>query len=164
MKKILTLLLLISIFAPRAEARGFEVPENYSFKGQYEAYEKQIVKAAKWLQRTAPDKDVEKRRAAKTFISKWIMGAPHVTVALNSVTMGLKNISGDLHMAYLGGSIRHGIKTDNKDLAGSTYAGMKAAIKYYKKHKNKLGENETFEKYARLLKKGELRQYLKDNQ
>ncbi len=84
-------------------------------------------------------------------------------MSLNSETLALRSVSGELYSAYLGGSILHSLKKDNKDPKGSTWAGMKAAVRYYKKHKDVIGEKETFEKYVRLLRKGKLRKYLEDS-
>src|SRR5215467_9389497 len=79
---------LISVFLnvkPVEAQKDFNLPENISLKNKedYAKYEKLVIQASIWLEKTDMDKDVDKRKKIDAFIVKWVAGTPAFTLNLD---------------------------------------------------------------------------------
>lgn len=166
MKRIIVVLSLLCIVLP-ASARKYEVPKDYVLRGKesYVKYEKDIKKGIDWLVKTPANKEPDKRKAAKTFIHKWIMGCPYVTVGINPEIVTFWQSSPDLFSIYQCGVIRQVLRSGkNDDLAASTLAGIETTIKYYEKNKKITGPNEKMEKLVGMQRDRTLEAFIREKQ
>jgi len=134
-KALLFSLFLVGTLAAVGQKK-FEVPENYELNtaADYAKYENAIVGAAKWLEDTDLDKELDKRQKVNAFVLKWIAGSPSVTIELSESIGKLCGKNEELFGVYLSAysrSVLENKKTSTKFLA--TKASLQAIIRVYKK-------------------------------
>ena len=77
------LFLLISILTVQGQTT-FEVPQNVELKSRedYAKYENAIIDAAKWLEETDLNKELDKRQKVNAFVMRWVEGSPTVNILI----------------------------------------------------------------------------------
>lgn len=165
MKRILFVLLscgmLVSITAKSQTV--FNMPQNIvlTTKEDYVNYENDIINAAKWLEETPLNSEIEKRKEITAFVVTWISGSPNVSVMIHSNLTKLYGKNLPLLGIYLASYARHFL--ENKETA-TTFSGNKAALismmTVYKKGIN-IEKNKEMEKLIKLSNSNKLDAYVK---
>lgn len=136
MKKIILVISLFILipFGTMAQTE-FNLPENIELnkKSDYSKYENEVIQAAKWLEETDLDKEVEKRKQIQTFVVKWVSGSPDITLEINAGLMDLFNDSGELMALYFASYSRYLLENKEATASSATKAGIISMINVYKK-------------------------------
>jgi len=159
--------LLFSLFFGSLTAmaqKKFEVPENYEFNtsADYAKYETAIINAAKWLEDTDLDKELDKRQKVNAFVLKWIAGSPSVTIELTEPIGKLCSKNEELFGVYLSAysrSVLENKKSSTKFLA--TKASLQAIVRVYKKGIG-ITKNREMDKLVKADNDNRLDEFIKD--
>lgn len=143
----------------------FEVPANYSLdtKSDYEKYEADIITAAKWLEENDLDKEQDKRKEVSSFVIKWILGSPSVTVDLSDRLSKLYGKNDFLLINYMAGYSAYCLQ--NKTTATKTLAakaGLISMMNVYKKA-IRIKDCKGMEKLIKLTEENKLDDYVAEN-
>lgn len=154
-----TILFFVSI---TSYSQQYDFPEDYKLEApkDYSAYEKEVVKSLNWLVAAPTNKHKEKRKKINIFLLEWILGAPNISISINSEFSDVTN-NDDFYMIFIGGWAKYAIETgDTSNEVEGNIAGIKSLITYYKKNRKALGKIKYLEKYIKLDEKGKLESYV----
>ena len=146
-----------------AFSQEFHVPDNYSFETaeDYKPYEKDVLNCVDWLIEMPMFQNPAKRKEASAFLLKWLMGSPYVHIEINPEIVTFAGSSPELLLAFMGGWAKYSIESENfDDKAGGNLAGLESVIEFYETNKGVLPKDKGVEKYAKMKKKGTLKQYV----
>ena len=169
MKKItrlLSILMLILVFSKNISAQTkFNVPANYQLvvKEDYAKYEADIITAAKWLEEIDLDRDEDKRKEVSSFVMKWIIGSPSVSVELSEKIMDLYKKNDKILINYMAAYSAYWLQ--NKSAAtkpGGVKAGLTSMMNVYKKDIN-IKKNKEMDKLIKTTGEGKLDEYIAEN-
>lgn len=161
---ILSLLLAVALI-PCSHARAqasFDVPGEVTLnvKEDYSKYETDIINAAKWLEETDLDKEVDKRQRVNAFVVKWVSGSPTVTVSIDEPLMKIVGGNPALLSIYVASYSRSVL--ENK-ASPSTFlavkAGLLSVVKVYKKGIGVM-RNRQLDKLARMDQDSQIEDYI----
>jgi hypothetical protein len=116
--------------------KEFNLPENIRLrdKEDYAKYEKLVIEASIWLEKTDMDKDVEKRKKIEAFVIKWVDGTPAFTLNLAYPVSILSDRNPELLAIYIASYARNIIENKKKaDSFNAIKAGLKSITIVYKK-------------------------------
>ena len=144
--------------------KKFDVPEKYELNSaaDYAKYEDAIIHAARWLENTDLDKELEKRQKVNAFVLKWIAGSPTVTIELSEGIGKLCSKNEELFGIYLSAysrSVLENKKTTTKYLA--TKASLLAILKVYRKGIG-INKNREMDRLSRMEEENKLDVYIRD--
>ncbi|AXT20817.1 hypothetical protein D7030_11370 [Flavobacteriaceae bacterium AU392] len=154
-----TILFFVSI---TSYPQQYDFPEDYKLETpkDYSTYEKEVVKSLNWLVAAPTNKHKEKRKKINIFLLEWILGAPNISISINSEFSDVTN-NDDFYMIFIGGWAKYAIETgDTSNEVEGNIAGIKSLITYYKKNRKALGKIKYLEKYIKLDDKGKLESYI----
>lgn len=143
----------------------FTVPANYQLvvKEDYAKYEADIITASKWLEETALDQDEDKRKEVSSFVMKWIIGSPTVTIDLSDKISKIYGKNAQLLINYMAAYSAYWLQ--NKSSAtkpAATKAGLISMMNVYKKDIN-IKKSKEMEKLIKLTEDGNLDKYIAEN-
>lgn len=143
---------------------SFEVPQNpvLNAKEDYAKYEADIINAAKWLEETDLDKEMDKRQKVDDFLTKWIAGSPTVTVSLDELVAKIIDRNPQLLYIYIASYSRSVLL--NKESPNSLLAvkdGLLSVLKVYKKGIGVV-RNRQLERLAKMDQDSQLEDYILD--
>ena len=145
-----------------ARAQSFSVPENYSFntKDDYHKYDRDIIKAINWIEKTAPGKEPDRMKIASRFLLEWLSGCPYVHFAQNVRIDAFIGDSPQYRVYYMGGWTKYALKdkTEHPDKMECTMAGIKAVLKAYRSTSGKRDPN--IEEISKLDEQGKLKDWV----
>ena len=153
----------MTLVSNHASAQTFEVPTDYVFDSttDYSLYEEAVVDCFNWLMDSPCNIDLVKRKAATSFLNKWIEQTPTITVTVNQDIVTYYNSSPDLLIIFMGGWVANAITTgDSLDYDGAL-AGTKAVLTYYQKNKDYLKQDDHIDKLIVRQAKGKLEKYIR---
>ena len=156
-------LISIILFSSIAFAQEFQVPKNYTLEtaDDYKPLEKDVLKCVDWLIETPMYQNPSKRKEASALLLKWLMGSPYVHIEINPEIVNFAGSSPELLLAFMGGWAKYSIESENfDDKTGGNLAGLESVIEFYETNKGVLPKDKNVEKYAKMQKKGSLRQYV----
>jgi len=144
--------------------KKFDVPEKYEMNSaaDYAKYEEAIINAARWLENTDLDKELDKRQKVNAFVLKWIAGSPTVTIELSEGIGKLCSKNEELFGIYLSAysrSVLENKKTTTKFLA--TKASLLAILKVYRKGIG-INKNKEMDRLSRMEEDNKLDAYIRD--
>ena len=115
--------------------KKFEVPENYELNtaADYAKYENAIISAAKWLEDTDLDKEIDKRQKVNAFVLKWIAGSPSVTIELSESIGKLCSKNEELSVYTFLPIPEACLKQKDEHKISRHQGSLQAIIKVYKK-------------------------------
>jgi hypothetical protein len=165
MKKHIVVLTMaiLAIAMPAVSQTIFEVPNvEFRSKDDYSYYEKDIIKAAKWLEENDLDFQVKKREQVNAFVLKWLAGSSSVSINYTDKLAKVTDrnpLLGSLLLAVFARTI-----LENKTSA--TYfdaikAGLQAVVRVYKKGINVKKEKE-LDKLAAFTDDTQLEDYIRN--
>lgn len=129
----------IFALASALKAQGqtkFEAPQNVTLNADadYAQYEKAIIEAAKWLEATDLNKEVEKRQQVNGFVLQWLSGSPNVTVDINEPLGALFENNAQILGIYLASYTRNFLEQKSAATKFSAIkAGLTSMMNVYKK-------------------------------
>lgn len=102
-------LLLNSYFV---NAQAFKVPSVVSYKSDadFKLYEPQIIPAIEWLESTPFDVNIELRQQTSTFLTKWVQGAPNISILVMPYILDLAKDKPQIMSLFLGGWARYALQ------------------------------------------------------
>lgn len=168
---LLSIVLFFGTTLVRAQASSPTIPPGkYTLEkdADYGKYETNIKEDVAWLLKNPLDKDADLRKQISAFITKWITGAPNVSVTMGSVSspiVGQKDYkyNGDLLIAYMGGIAVFELNNPaEKDEAKIEAAGIEAILTLAANNTNLLKDSDAVKKYKGMKDKGELDKWIKD--
>ena len=155
---------LTSVLVVRAQTT-FEVPQNVELKskGDYTKYEPQVIDAAKWLEQTGLDKEIDKRKEVTSFVLQWISGSPTISIAITEKLAKIYGKNGQLLGIYLASYARNFL--ENKNTAtkfSATKAGLTSMMNVYKKGIG-ITKSKEMDKLINLTDENKLDDYINKN-
>lgn len=176
MKLLISTLLFLTFQLSLMSQNGVpEIPTDYTLekKEDYKPYEAKVIELIKWLDSSPLSKNFDERANARKFVSKWINGCPYVSVALHQkVFLSIKEENlpyyGELFSAYMYGNALHALENKEKKYEGTELElqerGVLMMYNSYEKCKEITKvKSKGMEKYAKLIKKEKLMNWLKKN-
>jgi len=164
--RFLSIIMLILVFTTTVSAQTkFNVPANYQLnvKEDYAKYEADIITAAKWLEEIDLDRDEDKRKEVSSFVMKWIIGSPSVSVELSEKIMNLYNKNDKILINYMAAYSAYWLQ--NRSTAtkpAAVKAGLISMMNVYKKD-IQIKKNKEMGKLIKLTEEGKLDQYIAEN-
>lgn len=159
------LLCMATLFTTAAFAQDFEAPVDATLdtKEDYVKYEKDVIKAAKWLESTPILKDDPKRTLVNLFVLKWITGSPTVTVTMRPVALDLVDKNPQLLTVFMASYTRYVLENNySKDDLKGYLAGIKSIINLYNLGGD-IKKDKDLQKVIEADKAGTLEDWLKEN-
>ncbi len=144
---------------------NFNVPTNYQLnvKEDYAKYESDIITAAKWLEEIDLDKEEDKRKEVSSFVMKWIIGSPTVSVELSQKIMDLYKKNDKLLINYMGAYSAYWLQNKSTATkAAGVKAGLVSMMNVYKKD-IEIKKNKEMDKLIKLTEENKLDQYIAEN-
>lgn len=126
---------LASVMTAQGQTK-FEVPQKVELntEADYAKYEKAIIDAAKWLEATDLNKEVEKRQQVNGFVLQWLSGSTKVTVDINEPLGALFENNAQLLSIYLASYTRNFLEQKSTATKFSAAkAGLVSMMHVYKK-------------------------------
>jgi len=165
MKKLFGIL-IFSALTFNLVAQEFEVPQNCVFttKDDYSKYEKDVLNGIDWLLKTPVNLQTDKRKDVNTFLLKWVIGSPYLTIDIKTEVVSFMKPNADLLTIYMCGWAKYSLETKdyNNKIKGSQ-KGIEAVIEFYIKNKENLKKDKNVEKYIKLKEEGKLEDYISKN-
>jgi hypothetical protein len=160
----LVLALLIIISGTISAQTKFTVPKNVVLvaKEDYAKYEDDIIKAAKWLEETALDREEDKRVEVNRFVMQWVMGSPTVNVPLTDAIAKLYGKNTALLPIYIASYTREFL--EHKTTAtpfSAAKAGIISMMNVYKKDIQITGSRE-MDRVIKLADDNKLDDYVRE--
>lgn len=141
----------------------FRAPEKYTFDtpDSYHKYDKDVLKCAKWLDRTPPGSDDEGVKRAGRFLLEWLSGAPYMRFRTNVRVDAYLGDSPQYRIYYMAGWARCALESNGAvpDKKLCTYAGLKSVIKVYKAA-NSAKKDPNIEELVELEAKSKLKEWV----
>jgi hypothetical protein len=165
MKKILFFALTLGWFFG-LHAQTFEVPEGYKLEDAeaFYKYRGDVVQCVNWLIKTPVNQEVDKHRAARAFLSKWINGSPDVHVFLSPVMLPFMESNPAFNLIFMGGWAKYAIESgDLENKLEGSYHGLLAVVTMYENNRGVIRSDKEIEKLVKLHKKGKLRGFVEKN-
>ena len=129
-------------------------------KDEFVASEKKVIATINWLEDTPLDQDEEKRKAQYALLVVWLTNSPTVTIEVNSRILTFTKKNSDLLIIFMGGWTKYCLENNySSDLTKGNIAGIKSAIKVYKKGIS-LKKDKAMDKIIELDDKGELEKWV----
>lgn len=148
--KSLVLFSLMSCSAalyPQSEEFLEEVPET---EEEYAASKQRVINTINWLDQTAINEDVDKRREQTLLFIDWMNGSPSVTITINSSVAVFTKINPELLVTFMGGWAKYTLENDyDTDEVKCNLAGIKSVIAFYK-NGNGLKKDKKVEKLVKM--------------
>jgi len=144
---------------------SFEVPQNVQLnsKEDYAKYETAIIDAAKWLEETDLDKEMDKRKEVNSFVLQWISGSPTVTVDITKKLSKIYDKNIQLLAIYLASYARNFLENKNAATKFSAVkAGLISMMNVYEKQID-ISRSKEMEKLIELTKDNKLDNYINKN-
>jgi hypothetical protein len=154
------LLFLITLsYSQTSETLLSEVPD--SPEGFDSTSEKQAIATINWLEKTPLDQNAKKRQQQTALLVQWITKSPTVSIELNASTLTFMKKNPELLIFFMGGWTKYCLQHNHSnDKVKCTMAGLKSAIKIYKKGVE-IKKDKNMEKLIALQDKGELEDWVK---
>lgn len=113
----------------------YELPRNIKLesKTDYAGYRQEVVHAANWLEVTALDSDLPKRREINAFIIQWASGTDDVTVEISEEVSRLYGVNVDLLGIYIAAYCRYYIQHEHADKFHAAKSAVMTMVDVYKK-------------------------------
>jgi hypothetical protein len=157
------LFLLISILTVQGQTT-FEVPQNVELKSRedYAKYENAIIDAAKWLEETDLNKEIDKRQKVNAFVMRWVEGSPTVNILITEKLIKICDKNTHLLGLYMASYSRFFL--EHKGTAtnlSAAKAGLLSIMIVYKKGIN-VTVNKEMDNLIELTNENELDEYIDD--
>ncbi|MFN5309230.1 MAG: hypothetical protein ACK5C0_07230 [Candidatus Kapaibacterium sp.] len=157
------LFLLISILTVQGQTT-FEVPQNVELKSRedYAKYENAIIDAAKWLEETDLNKEIDKRQKVNAFVMRWVEGSPTVNILITEKLIKICDKNTHLLGLYMASYSRYFL--EHKGTAtnlSAAKAGLLSIMIVYKKGIN-VTVNKEMDNLIELTNENELDEYIDD--
>lgn len=159
------LLCLATLFTTAVVAQDFEVPADVKLdsKEDYVKYEKDIIRAAKWLEARPIAKDDNKRIQVNMFVMQWLTGSPTVTVTMRPVALDLTDKNPQLLMVFMASYTRWALENNySKEDQKGYLAGIKSIINLYNLGGD-IKKDKDLQKVIEADKAGTLEAWLSEN-
>ena len=155
---------LTSVLVVRAQTT-FEVPQNVELKSKddYAKYEPQVIDAAKWLEQTGLDKEIDKRKEVNSFVLQWISGSPTISIDITEKLAKIYGKNDQLLGIYLASYARNFL--ENKNTAtrfSATKGGLTSMMNVYKKGIG-ITKSKEMDKLINLTDENKLDDYINKN-
>ena len=161
-RKILLLVFTSLTFLSVHSQTTFEVPKNVVLQSDtdFEKYEKDVIDAAKWLEQTDIDKQVEKRQEVNAFVIKWISGSPTISAEINENLGKIYSENNQLLALYLASYARNYLELKGAATKQTAVkAGLTSMINVYKKGID-ITKSKEMEKVIKLNEENKLDDYI----
>jgi hypothetical protein len=157
------LFLLISILTVQGQTT-FEVPQNVELKSRedYAKYENAIIDAAKWLEETDLNKEIDKRQKVNAFVMRWVEGSPTVNILITEKLIKICDKNTHLLGLYMASYSRYFL--EHKGTATNLSAAKAVLLSImivYKKGIN-VTVNKEMDNLIELTNENELDEYIDD--
>ncbi len=163
MKRATLVLALLTIISSTISAQTkFTVPKNIvlATKQDYAKYEADIIKAAKWLEETALDREEAKRAEANQFVLQWVKGNPAITIPLTYQLNNLYKENPSLQAVYLASYAKEYLEhRSTATTFSAAKAGIIAMMNVYKKDIQITGSRE-MDRVIQLAENNKLDDYV----
>jgi hypothetical protein len=134
-----------------------DLPET---KEEFINSEKKVLATIDWLENTPLNQDAEKHKVQYAHLLAWITNSPTVTIEINAKVLTFTKKNSELLIFFIGGWTKYALENNySKDIIKGSIAGIRCAIKIYKKG-IALKKDKEMEKLIALEDKGELENWV----
>lgn len=160
LKTTLTLLFTF-IFSSASFAQTSELLDYLpKTKEEFVASEKKVISTINWLEDTPLDQEADTRKGQYALLVAWITNSPTVTIEVSSKILTFTKKNSDLLIIFMGGWTKYCLENNySKDLIKGNTAGIKSAIKVYKKDVG-IKKDKAMDKLIELDDNGELEKWV----
>jgi hypothetical protein len=153
--------LLSLVFYSASYAQSAELLDKVpTTREEFISSEKNVISTINWLEDTPLDQEPEKRKNQYAFLVAWVTNSPTVTIELSSKILTFTKKNSELMIMYMGGWTKYALENNySTDLIKSNIAGIKSAIKVYRKGVG-IKKDKAMEKIIELDEKGELEKWV----
>lgn len=159
--KTIFLITCTLLFSLGIQAQDFKVPKRIKLDKaeDYAKYEKDVLKAIRWIKNTPVNEQKAKRKEVSAFLIKWISGAPNVTITVDMrVSPYAEN--GECFMMFMAGWTEYALTIKDDSKMEGAYAGTIAVLDFHKKNREELGKIRSIKKLEKKRRKGELKAHI----
>ena len=146
-----------------AGAQSFSVPEHYAFntKDDYHKYDRDIIKAINWIEKTTPGEEADRMKQASRFVLEWNSGCPYVHFQQNVRVDAFIGDSPEYRIYYIGGWVRYALKskTEHPDKVQAYVEAIRCVLKAYKGRPGSK-HDKNIEELAKVDGQGKLQQWV----
>jgi tetratricopeptide (TPR) repeat protein len=129
----------------------------------YVKYEQDVIDGYDWLLNTPIGVDAEKRAELGTFLMRWMVGSPTVSLELSAEIVTYMDCAPCL-MIFMGGWTKYALESNGEgNKLQGMLVGTENMIKFYNTNKEELGKNKDIEKLLKLQEENKLKEFLKKN-
>jgi hypothetical protein len=102
-----------SVGKEQTTAKGFEVPQNYSFttEADFRRYEADILECIDYLENAPVDDLSNDRKRINSFILDWLTGVPYVEITIDGSVLDLCNENANFLIIFMGGWTKYALFT-----------------------------------------------------
>ena len=164
MKKIISICVVMQM-ASLTFAQEIEVPQHYVMKTgeDYARYEEDMLRCFNWLMSAPVDEQLEKRMDAGAFISKWVSGAPSVSIEIREEIVTFADVNVDLPLIFMGGWAKYELESKDTSRVNCNLKGIDHVIEFYTRNKAKLQKDKSVEKYIKMKENGTIKAFVQKN-
>ena len=160
-KLVLAFILLIIGVVSHSFAQESELLDAIpTTKEEFIQSEKKVLATINWLENTPLDQDEKKHQEQYAFLTAWITNSPTVTIELNANVLTFSKKNSQLIMFFMAGWTKYSLENNySKDIPQGSLAGLRSAIKIYKKGVG-FKKDKEMEKLVEIEEKGELEKWV----
>jgi hypothetical protein len=167
MKRILSFLVIASITLS-VSSQTVSVPKNYILEKaeDYAPYQEKVLECMNWFINSNVDQNIELRKEVNTFILKWLIGSPALSVMVTETSKPILDdkdfqYTNDLLMSYMYGMAIYQLNNPNEtDLIYIQEMGVNGVLTLYENNKGLFDKSKALKKYLKLKKDNQLKDWL----
>lgn len=160
LKLTLTLFLLGSSIVSNSQGYKLlsELPET---RQQFIASEENVLATINWLENTPITEEEAKHKEQYALLVAWLTNSPTVTIEMNANILNFTNKNSELLIFFMAGWAKYSLEHNySKDVVQGSLAGIRSAIKIYKK--GGLKKDKKMQKLVVLNKNGGLEEWVSE--
>lgn len=162
LKQVLTLILVVSAYSNSFSQDAELLQSLPKGKKQYFKSEPNVLATINWLENTPLNQDAEKHKQQFSLLTGWVMNSPTVDLTLDERVVTFTKENKELLSFFMGGYTKYALENNHsKDEVKGSIAGLRSAIKVYKKGVG-IKKDEAMDKLVKLEAKGELEKWVTD--
>ncbi|HET6228205.1 MAG TPA: hypothetical protein VFF27_18135 [Bacteroidia bacterium] len=133
-----------------------------STKEEFVASEKKVINTINWLENTPLGTEDDKRKSQSALFIAWVSGAPTVSLEINANVLPFTEKNKDLLIIFMAGATKYCLENSySSDAVKYTTAGIKSAIKVYKKGMS-IQKDKAMEKIIKTDESGGLEKWVRE--
>ncbi|MGB3798163.1 MAG: hypothetical protein WA952_00030 [Lewinella sp.] len=150
-------LLALSLFCSTfSYAQEITIPDvNYRSEADYTAQNDKVIEVVDHLRRFPADVYESRRKQAVTYLTKWLVGSPDVTVELHAFAMPYLQY-GESMAIFMGSYAKLDLQDPEADELAKNLTALESVAEYYLDNTDVFGRDKQLDKLVKLQEKDKL--------